>query len=112
LQERQQAVIVHITSIKIRYCKITNWAAVQSLATQYWNAPVNSDGYNTYDLQYLTYVSNYIKANPGASTGDASAYALMSMLNGDINLYAASKGSTEYAPVTFRNGEVVFIQCP
>jgi len=51
------------------------------------------------DAQYQNEGREYLDDNLSATVGDAGAYALMTLFSGDINIYYAPPGSTNYQPL-------------
>jgi len=75
---------------------ITNWPAMQNLLNSTYSTQAEQD---RLDGEYQQDGGDYLNDHLTATQGDAGAYALMTLFSGEINIYYAPHGSTNYQPL-------------
>jgi hypothetical protein len=91
---------------------VRDWPTVINYLTNNYGDPTQV---TTVNKNYTSFASDYLKANPGASIGDATTYALMQLFGSAITVDFAAKGATTYTTLTFvmaPNGTYTVISTP
>jgi hypothetical protein len=92
---------------------INDWTGIQNTITSSFSTQAQILAFNA---SYATIANKYL-STPGATLGDATAYALTQLFGSSITIYFRAAGSITYTPFTVvtdagGNQTIVKIQCP